>query len=50
MKRKKLIVASSIGLVLVIGVVVGALVLSSALATKANGTAAQGNVLILFVE
>jgi hypothetical protein len=37
MKRKKLIVASSIGLVLVVGAVVAALILSSALATKANG-------------
>jgi PAP2 superfamily len=42
MKRKKLIVASSIGLVLVIGVVIAALVLSSALATKANGNTANG--------
>src|SRR5438067_4058114 len=42
MKRKKLIVASSIGLVLVIGAVVAALVLSSALATKANGNTANG--------
>src|SRR5258706_835317 len=42
MKKKTLIVASSIGLVLVIGVVVAALVLSSALATKANGNTANG--------
>jgi PAP2 superfamily len=37
MKRKKLIVASSIALVLVVGALVAALVLSSALATRANG-------------
>jgi hypothetical protein len=42
MKKKTLIVASSIGLVLVIGVVVAALVLSSALTTKANGNTANG--------
>ena len=38
--KKKLIVATSIGLVLVIGSVVAALVLSSALATRASGNAA----------
>src|SRR5256712_2665867 len=43
MKKKKLIVASSIGLVVVIGAVVAGLVLSSALATKANGNAANGS-------
>src|SRR2546425_1643532 len=43
MKKKKLIVASSIGLVGVIGGVVAGLVLSSALATKANGNAANGS-------
>ncbi|MFL5653092.1 MAG: vanadium-dependent haloperoxidase [Ktedonobacteraceae bacterium] len=42
MKKKKLIVASSIGLVLVVGAVVAALVLSSALATRATGNAANG--------
>jgi hypothetical protein len=42
MKKKTLIVTSSIGLVLVIGAVVAALVLSSALATRANGTTANG--------
>ena len=42
MKKKKLIVASSIGLVLVIGAVVAGLVLSSALATRANGNTANG--------
>src|SRR5947209_18781755 len=42
MKKKTLIVASSIGLVVVIGAVVAGLVLSSALATKANGNAANG--------
>src|SRR5947209_13276097 len=41
-KKRKLIVASSIGLVLVIGAVIAALVLSSALATKANSTTANG--------
>src|SRR3989442_1337519 len=43
MKKKKLIVASSIGLVVVIGAVVAGLVLSSALATKATGNAANGS-------
>src|SRR5438105_3537314 len=42
MKKKKLIVASSIGLVLVVGAVVAALVLSSALATRATDNAANG--------
>jgi hypothetical protein len=42
MKRKQLIVASSIGLVLVIGAVIAALVLSSALSTRANGNTANG--------
>ena len=42
MKNKKFIVASSIGLVLVVGAVVAGLVLSSALATKANGNTANG--------
>src|SRR5437588_6660180 len=43
MKKKTLIVASSIGLVVVIGAVVAGLVLSSAPATKANGNAANGS-------
>src|SRR6184192_2438294 len=42
MKKKKLIVASSIGLVLVVGAVIAALVLSSTLATKANSNTANG--------
>jgi hypothetical protein len=42
MKKKTLIVASSIGIVLVIGVVVATLVLSSALTTKANSNTANG--------
>src|SRR6266436_995221 len=46
MKKKTLIVASSIGLVLVIGVVVATLVLSSALATRANGADASGAIVI----
>jgi len=43
MKKKTLIVASSIGLVVVIGAVVAGLVLSSAPATKANGNGANGS-------
>ncbi len=39
--KKKLIVASSIGLVLVIGAVIAALVVSSALSTRANGNTAN---------
>src|SRR2546423_15655285 len=42
MKRKKLIVASSIGLVVVIGAVVAGLVLSSALTTRASSNTANG--------
>src|SRR5215469_4406940 len=43
MKRKKLILASSIGLVLVAGAVIAALGLSSTLATRANGNAVNGS-------
>src|SRR5712691_10717831 len=42
MKKKKLILASSIALVLVVGALVATLVLSSALATRAPGNAANG--------
>src|SRR6266516_1833735 len=41
MKKKKLIVASSIGIVLVVGAVVTALLLSSTPGTKANGNTAS---------
>jgi membrane-associated phospholipid phosphatase len=43
MKRKKLILASSIGLVLLAGAVIAALGLTSKLATHANGTAVNGS-------
>src|SRR5215471_11044137 len=43
MKRKKLILASSIGLLLVAGAVIAALGLSSTLATRANGNALNGS-------
>ena len=43
MKKKNLIVAGSIGLVVVIGAVVAGLVLSSALETRASGNAANGS-------
>src|SRR5256886_15185058 len=42
-KKKTLIVATSIGLVLVIGAVVAGLVLSSTLTTSASGTAANAS-------
>jgi membrane-associated phospholipid phosphatase len=42
MKQKKLILVASIGIVLVIGAVVTALVLPSVLTTKASGNAANG--------
>ena len=41
MKKKKLILASSIGIVVVIGAVVAALVLTSALAPSTRGNAAS---------
>src|ERR1700676_384968 len=43
MKKKNVIVAGSIGLVVVIGAVVAGLVLSSALATKPSGNTANGS-------
>jgi len=43
MKNKKLILASSIALVLVVGALVATLVLSSALATRANGNPVNGS-------
>jgi hypothetical protein len=43
MKKKKLILASSIALVLVVGALVATLVLSSALATRANGNPVNGS-------